>query len=389
LAQAQLYALFSYFHRLHRLTFDAGSCICDSMAASLVLVRSHGTWGPALQDLSGGPAYNLLYNMTGYGYVLAWGISFYPQLMLNWRRKSTAGMSIGFLWYNLLGFTLYLVYTCFAPDAAVQDTMFAGHALFITALTLAQVPLYGTNKLSDFPQVHGKIAAALLVALDICLVLNVGQWMPIMTLIFACGYLKTVISLVKYTPQFYLNFQRKSTMGFAMGMVFLDLVGGVLSIFQQFVSCSYDASTGNLRDEWTWQPVIGNKPKLFLGLIAIFYDLAFMYQHFVMYPTPTADKVSLPEAATSSPVRKDTLGDATPCNKAKTTEASDDLDSLRPLLAKEEPIDSDSCPSCGTDYAPMAAACRRCEKPRVAQASASTTDMQMQREFSGESESVL
>jgi cystinosin len=252
---------------------------------------------PALQRVG---AYQLIYNLVGYGYVLAWGISFYPQLLLNYQRKSTAGMSIGFLWYNLFGFALYLVYTTFARDCTVQDQIFAGHALFITFLTLMQVPWYSTNKLGEFPVIHGKVAGALLLALDVCLVLNMSKWMSFMTLIFACGYLKTAISLVKYTPQFYLNWQRKSTVGFAMGMVFCDLAGGVLSISQQLVSCQYDASTGSLRPEWTWQPFVGNKPKLFLGLIAIVYDLAFLYQHLVLYGATSS--VSSPES-TAAPKR--------------------------------------------------------------------------------------
>merc|ERR1719181_704770 len=103
----------------------------------------------SLEELQGAGAYQLLFDATGYGYVLAWSISFYPQLILNWQRKSTSGMSIGFQWYNLLGFFLYLIYTSFVPDATFQDQLFAGHALFITACQLIQVPLYG-SKLNEF-----------------------------------------------------------------------------------------------------------------------------------------------------------------------------------------------------------------------------------------------
>lgn len=247
------------------------------------------------EELMGAGTYGMLYNAVGWGYVLAWGISFYPQLILNWKRKSTAGMSIGFQWYNLLGFLLYLIYTSFAPDAVVQDQMFAGHALVITAFQLAQVPLYGVNKLGDFPQLHGKMIGGLLILLDICLMLNVAKLMSSMDLLFACGYFKTAISLIKYTPQLYLNWLRKSTEGFAMGMVFLDLTGGTLSMAQQFISCAYDDATTTVRPEWTWEPFSGNKPKLLLAMIAIAYDCAFLYQHFVMYPpAPLEDIPAIP-----------------------------------------------------------------------------------------------
>lgn len=54
--------------------------------------------------------WDFAYNATGYIMFIAWGVSFYPQLWLNYKRKSTAGMSIAFQWYNLLGFALYFYY---------------------------------------------------------------------------------------------------------------------------------------------------------------------------------------------------------------------------------------------------------------------------------------
>jgi len=251
-------------------------------------------------EVDGAGLDKFLYNFSGYGYVLAWGISFYPQLLLNWRRKSTTGMSIGFLWYNLLGFGLYLVYTTYSPDCNFQDQLFAGHALLITALTLVQVPAYNVSKrplwqvLGDFPQGYARLLGALLIALDVCIMLHTAHIMSFISLVYACGYLKTAISLIKYTPQLYLNWQRKSTNGFAIGMVFCDLCGGLLSIFQTIVSCAYDDSTGLLRDHWTWEPFTGNKPKVMLGFIAIFYDLSFFYQHFILYPIPIEDIPEIP-----------------------------------------------------------------------------------------------
>jgi|Transcript_104048 uncharacterized protein with PQ loop repeat len=253
----------------------------------LGIVRRHA--GAVTEDLTGVGSYEFVHNFVGYGYVLAWGISFYPQLILNWRRKSTEGMSIGFQWYNVLGFMLYLIYTSFSVEATFQDQLFAAHALFVTICMLIQVPLYGTNKLGDFPPVHGKVVGVLLVFLDLAILLNLAKVISMVDLLYTCGYLKDVVSLVKYTPQLYLNWQRKSTLGFAMSMVFLDLTGGLLSIMQQLVDCQYDPTTSTMREEWTWEPLTGNKPKFFLGLIAIVYDFMFMYQYFVMYPPPSTD----------------------------------------------------------------------------------------------------
>merc|ERR1719316_1552622 len=102
--------------------------------------------------------------------------------------------------------------------------------------------------------------------------------------------MKDTISLIKYSPQVYLNWQRSSTAGFAMGMVFCDLAGGMLSILQQLVSCSFDPSTGFPRTSWSWEPLLGNKPKIILGLIAITYDCIFLYQHFFLYGASGAQR---------------------------------------------------------------------------------------------------
>jgi cystinosin len=43
------------------------------------------------------------------------------------------------------------------------------------------------------------------------------------------GYAKAAISFVKYVPQVYLNYSRKSTVGWSLANVLLDLTGGILS----------------------------------------------------------------------------------------------------------------------------------------------------------------
>jgi len=43
------------------------------------------------------------------------------------------------------------------------------------------------------------------------------------------GYCKAAITFVKYVPQVYLNYSRKSTVGFSLANVVLDLMGGILS----------------------------------------------------------------------------------------------------------------------------------------------------------------
>lgn len=46
------------------------------------------------------------------------------------------------------------------------------------------------------------------------------------------GYCKAAITFVKYLPQVYLNFTRKSVVGFSLANILLDLTGGSLSMLQ-------------------------------------------------------------------------------------------------------------------------------------------------------------
>ena len=46
----------------------------------------------------------LVSNILGWAYFLAWSISFYPQVMQNWQRRSVVGLSFDFQLLNVLGF---------------------------------------------------------------------------------------------------------------------------------------------------------------------------------------------------------------------------------------------------------------------------------------------
>eukprot|EP00961_Rhodomonas_salina_P175898 2371368-Rhodomonas_salina.5 len=49
-------------------------------------------------------------SILGWTYFAVWSISFYPQMYLNWRRRSVAGLSFDFELLNLLGFTAYAIF---------------------------------------------------------------------------------------------------------------------------------------------------------------------------------------------------------------------------------------------------------------------------------------
>lgn len=172
--------------------------------------------------------------VIGWTYFAAWSISFYPQVWLNYSRKSVAGLSLDFQLLNLLGFTAYAVYNCalyWSPvvraqyrashagtDPAVHanDVFFALHALVLTAVTLAQCAAYPTGRTPPARwcvlAVAGTTTAVLgyagLLAIaapalhpscvENCPVTGPYTWLD---LLYAISSVKLAVSLVKYIPQ--------------------------------------------------------------------------------------------------------------------------------------------------------------------------------------------
>ncbi|CAJ0907904.1 13206_t:CDS:2 [Entrophospora sp. SA101] len=213
-------------------------------------------------------------NVIGWTYFLAWSISFYPQAILNWKRQSVQGLSIDFLWYNVYGFMCY--------SAKIQkeyqdkngnkdnlvranDVFFALHALLLSTITLVQSFIYKVT--STFI----KISLVMMILISIGIYFSKFQWID---LIYFLSYIKLLISLIKYVPQAFLNFKRKSTIGWSIHNILLDFTGGVLSNFQLI----FDAYLTN-----NWSGIMGDFVKFGLGFLSITFDLLFMIQHYLLY----------------------------------------------------------------------------------------------------------
>lgn len=97
---------------------------------------------------------------VGWIYFVAWSISFYPQMVINFKRKSVVGLSFDFLALNFLGHTLYAIFNAclyYAPffqeeyfrrfprgtnPVELNDVFFSIHASIITLLTIVQCFIY-------------------------------------------------------------------------------------------------------------------------------------------------------------------------------------------------------------------------------------------------------
>ncbi|KAI5748873.1 hypothetical protein M8J76_002791 [Diaphorina citri] len=230
-------------------------------------------------------------DIIGWIYFSAWTISFYPQLYTNYKKKSVIGLNFDFLGLNLIGFTLYSLYNLgYYSSSLIQDqffekngtnsnpvqlndVFFSIHATIITLLTIFQCLIYerGTQKVSIgarclmcayFLYLSGVLGLVLF---------NKFQWIDFLN---QCSDVKLTITLIKYIPQAYMNFQRKSTSGWSIGNVLLDFTGGMFSILQMVIlAINFD----------DWDGFLIDRTKLGLGLFSVSFDILFMIQHYVLY----------------------------------------------------------------------------------------------------------
>ncbi|XP_072287224.1 cystinosin [Pyxicephalus adspersus] len=236
-------------------------------------------------------AVEVLEQIIGWIYFLAWSVSFYPQVFENWRRKSVVGLSFDFLALNLTGFIAYSVFNVglfwipyireqflqVYPNGVIpvdaNDVFFSLHAVLLTLITIIQCCIYERGEQRVSKVSIGLLFIAWLFAFSMLFVAVAGR-MTWLQFLFCFSYIKLAITLMKYFPQAYMNFRRKSTEGWSIGNVLLDFTGGSFSILQMFLQ-SYN------NDEW--KLIFGDPTKFGLGVFSIIFDIVFITQHYCLY----------------------------------------------------------------------------------------------------------
>ena len=163
------------------------------------------------------PWYRLLSSIIGYTYFCAWSVSFYPQVILNFKRKSTAGLSNEFSVLNVAGFACYAVYTvCFYFSNTIQrqykerygadaeitvqsnDVAFAVHAFVLCCVQLSQIVLY---RGFDAAPLAIAVKIGLATWLVVCVIFSalvmeeqISSWLDFL---YMLSLVKVVISLIK------------------------------------------------------------------------------------------------------------------------------------------------------------------------------------------------
>lgn len=279
---------------------------------SAILGVSVGLLAPLISS-SGGISFS---SMLGWTYFFMWSVSFYPQVVQNCYRRSVVGLSLDFQLLNFVGFLCYFVYNgalYWSKDVQreyenspqysgslvqINDVVFAGHAALITLVTLTQIAIYW-----DYPPLEGidrvvrivvvgSTSGVLVISIVLAIFIslkgetNVLNWYEF---VYLLSFVKVVISFVKYCPQVWMNFKRKSTDGWNIHNVLMDFSGGFLSVLQLWVDAKGDLSKA-----------IGDPAKFLLGNLSMLFDIIFMVQHYCLYngATQNADITNRVEPST-------------------------------------------------------------------------------------------
>ncbi|KAK7271145.1 hypothetical protein RJT34_26797 [Clitoria ternatea] len=244
-------------------------------------------------------ALEVTYTVLGWLAFVVWSCSFYPQVFLNFFRKSVVGLNFNYLLLNNTKHTLYLIYNTslyFSPTVqfqyhqkygfdqmipvAANDVAFSTHCVLLTAVLLFQVALYeGGNQ--SFSKITIGIITALWFTVAVCsfIAFPSKSWLWLISIF---NTMQVILAVIKYVPQAVMNFMRKSTDGFSIGNVMLDFFGG-LANYSQMVTQSIDQNS--------WVNFSGNIGKVLLSLVSMFFDLVFMCQHYVLYPSKTLAQI--------------------------------------------------------------------------------------------------
>ncbi|GMN42655.1 hypothetical protein TIFTF001_011861 [Ficus carica] len=238
----------------------------------------------------------IAYQVLGWTAFICWIIGVYPQVILNFRRKSVVGLNFDFVVLNLTKHTSYLIYNAtlyFSSDVqqqyldkygfkemipvAANDVAFSIHSVLLVLIMLLQIAIYERGGQTVSKVSIGIVSAVWLTA-AVCffIALPTHSWLWLINIF---NSIQVIMTAIKYSPQAFMNFKRKSTDGFSIYFILFDFTGSVANYSQMAVESI---------DQNSWVNFYGNTGKLLLSLISMFFDLVFMCQHYLLYPAGKA-----------------------------------------------------------------------------------------------------
>nr|XP_016492151.1 PREDICTED: cystinosin homolog [Nicotiana tabacum] len=157
---------------------------------------------------------------------------------------------------------------------AANDVAFSTHVVALTAFTLLQIAIYDRGN-QKVPKTAIAIVTVSWLSVAVCIFVAFPKYSWLF-LVSCFNTLQVVMTVIKYIPHAVMNFRRKSTIGFSIGNILLDLFGGLTNYGQMAVQSTDQHSLVNF---------YGNIGKTLLSLVSIFLDILFIVQHYVLYPS--------------------------------------------------------------------------------------------------------
>uniref|UniRef100_A0A0K0DXN9 Cystinosin homolog n=1 Tax=Strongyloides stercoralis TaxID=6248 RepID=A0A0K0DXN9_STRER len=255
--------------------------------------------------------------ISGWIYFAMWSFSFYPQIFLNFKRKSVTGLNFDYLLINIIGFVCYTIYNVFMfwhpvieeqyqqkyerslNPVLLNDVIFSIHTLFISTIIIIQCFFFesGKQKISYTCYVFSSILIITGITSVYLPLNNIINWLEYLNIL---SYIKMATTLSKYIPQILFNYKRKSVRGWSIGVVICDFVGGLMANIQMILQAI------NTND---WTGFLGNPVKFGLGFSSMLFDIVFLIQNFYLYPKKSikniedlyyTTEISEPDTAESS-----------------------------------------------------------------------------------------
>jgi uncharacterized protein with PQ loop repeat len=215
---------------------QSGSCQNLTKGLSLIILLGSflGIIMPKDNDLPS-PFYKYISSIIGYTYFVSWSYSFFPQIITNYQKKATTGLSTDASILAVLNYTCYTIYNAFffwdgtirkeykdrhGEQAEItvvsNDVAFAIDALVLTIVILGQIYIYGgytfKHNVSKSCWVIVGVTVGICGIQSMCILWKVPGFFWI-DFLYTMATVKLILTIMTYIPQILLNYKRKSTDG--------------------------------------------------------------------------------------------------------------------------------------------------------------------------------
>ncbi|KAG8979053.1 hypothetical protein FRC05_009263 [Tulasnella sp. 425] len=252
----------------------------------------------------------ILSDALGWSYFVIWSISFYPQAILNYKRKSVEGYSIDFATLNAISFGCYTFYTSnflfndrvreeyrqrhHGKDNSVapNDLAFCIHAFVLCCITLSQTWLYPRAPGQELSAWHRFVVSAFFTIIIIEGLSVISDIIPTIDFLYHLSYFKLYGSTAKYASQasnapplpYHSNDLQSSSLHRRISITSADPPRDGASLMSSSISqAPYSHSLLIAQIDNNWSSITGNPAKLGLSILSIAFPSFFMLQHFVLY----------------------------------------------------------------------------------------------------------